>query len=133
MVNLSNITGKLTKNADLIGTLLGASARGIDPLIDNIQRLFTGEGHVPDIAATIKEFTALPEIRPTIMMYLAGYVAKEAGFSKYGNPIMKLSEGMFKGLAIQHLLYHSTHGGEGSAGNPTGDRSLQTSRGLYNY
>lgn len=130
---LNNVPRKLTKNADLIGVLLGANIRGIDILVDNIQRIFTGEGHVPDIGATIKAFTELPELKGTIMLYLAGYVAKEAGFGKYGTPIMKFGEGFLKGMAIQHVLYHSTHAGEGSAGNPPQAMLNRVTNSGYGY
>lgn len=123
-MNLNNITGKLTRNADKIGILVGAGARGIDPLINNVMAILSGRGHIPDIARTVKAYFELPEFRPTVMLWLGGYVAKEFGYGKIGNPLQKFSEGMLKGLAIQHVLWWSTHAHEGSA-----PRSMQD---MYN-
>lgn len=117
MVNINNITGKLTKNVDKIGILVGAASYGIDALIENIMLLPT-QGHIPDIKATIDEFLHLKELNPAIMILITGWAAKEFGYAKYGNPLMKFGEGYLKGLGIQHILFHSTHAGEGSAGTP---------------
>jgi len=91
----------------------GALCRGINPLIENIKLLPT-QGHFPDLEQTINAFLELPELRSSIMLYLAGWGLNELGIKKYGKPVQKFTEGYLKGLAIQHLLYHSTHSEKGA-------------------
>jgi len=122
MALLKNMTGKLTKNADKIGILAGSMIRGYQPLIDHAMLLISGQGHFPDVQRTVEAYFELPEFRPTILLWLGGYIAKELGYAKYGKPLQKFSEGMLKGMAIQHLLWWSTHADEGSA--PEGVRSM---------
>jgi len=122
MTNLSGISSKLTKNADTIGALAGAMIRGYEPIIDNIMAIFSGQAHVPDVKRTIEAYFQLPEFKPTLLLWAIGWGAKEFGYAKYGNPIQKFSEGMLKGMALQHLLWWSTHADEGSA--PQGVQSM---------
>jgi len=110
MALLGNAVGKLTKNADKIGMLVGVFDDGLDAPINNLMRIIQGEGHLPDIARTIKETLARPSFKSAAVLWLAGWAAKEVGYSKYGNPMQKFGEGMMKGLAIVQVLHRSSHG-----------------------
>ena len=114
---LNNMTGKLTKNADKLGTLAGVLSAdvGISGVIDEIMQIVQGKGHLPDIGRAIEAYIAKPQVKSTFLLWLVGYGLKEFGYGKYGAPVKKFSEGMLKGLGIAHLLYWTTHADEGCA------------------
>lgn len=118
---LNNVTSKLTKNADKIGMIAGALPdMGIASIIRDVTAIFKGEGHVPDISATIQGFFDHPHFNSIAMLWLGGWAAKELGYGKYGRPIQKFSEGYLKALAFKIVLWQSTHGDEGSASHLQG-------------
>ena len=121
---LNNAVGKLTKNADKLGVIYGALApgEGLTGVINNLMTVLSGGGHIPDVEATIKAYFELPEFKPIAILWLGGLIAKELGYGKYGKPAQKFSEGALKGMALQHILWWSTHGDEGC--RPDGTRAM---------
>lgn len=116
MVNVKNITSKLTKNADKIGMLAGVLPDfGITSIIRDLKTILEGQGHIPNIQATIDGFFNHPHFNSIAMLWLGGWVAKEFGYGKYGTPIRKFSEGYGKALFAKIVLWQSTHADEGSA------------------
>ena len=109
-LDIDNIISKFQKNIETVGLAAGTFAFGIDPVIQNVQRLFT-DGHIPNIEQVVREaFRGHMgnSMKTGIMLYIGGWLGEELGYS-IGKTAKKGSEGFIKGLLLQHVLYYCSH------------------------
>lgn len=128
-VNMKGIVGKLAKNADLAGGLLGfltGSTHGIGDVESSITNIMAGQVHIPDVKTMLDSYLGQPYFKNALYLYLFGWVAKELKLpvvGKYGKAIEKFATAYGAGSFMNMLLWSSTHSDEGSA--PQG--------GLFNF
>lgn len=124
--NLNKIKSLISKNADLIGLTAGTLSRGYPIVLDNLEKLLTGEGHMPDIKVLIREYMAWEPVKEMAMGYVGCEILKQFGI-KEGAIGQKLIKAYAIGLFVQDALYHSVHsgsiGGGGGGGHSSGGKS----------
>jgi len=121
LVNLDNILGGVTKNADKLGGLLGfltGSPRGFADITSIVDNIIQGNIHAPDIGEVFHFLASEPFVKTGIMTWIAGYIISELKLpivGKFGTPLQKFGMAYAAGAVANKLLYHSTHSDEGSA------------------
>ena len=114
MVNLSNITGKLTKNAEMLGSLYGylapmAKLNPSDPwgqIFTEHEQLLTGFQFptIDDLKYSLdhsKEF-----LKTALMLYIAGEIGSGFGgdIGKYAKTAKKVGMGIAKGTVASIVV-----------------------------
>lgn len=130
-MNVNSIASAITKNAGLLGGVLGfatGSTHGWSDVESSFENLLSGQVHIPDMKNAIRSYLDQPYFKNGLILYGVGWLAqalKIPFLAKYGNAIKKFGGAYAWGSFLNMLLWSMTHGEEGS--NPgTGDL-----RGLY--
>lgn len=121
-MQIDNLLGKLTHNADKLGVLLGAvagSESGLNDIWDSIKQAAQGNIHMPNWWI-MQNWVNSPYFYQSVWTYLIGEVIDQLDppvVGKYGGTIKKAAMGYAAGSAGVTLLWSMTHGNMGS--NPT--------------
>ena len=129
--NLNKIKSLISKNADLIGLTTGVLSRGYPIVLDNLEALLKGEGHMPDIKVLIREYFAWEPVKEMAMGYIGCEILKQFGVRE-GAIGQKLIKAYAIGLLAQDALYHSTHSGSIGGGHSSGGHSSGNSE-IWRY
>ena len=119
-MNIKGITSALTKNADLLGGVLGfatGSTHGWSDVESSFENLLSGQVHIPDMKNMIRSYLGQPYFKNGLILYGVGWLAKELKvpfLAKYGNAIKKFVGAYAWGSFLNMLLWSCTHGEEGS-------------------
>ena len=118
-MQLGNITSKVEglfySNAELIGVGAGVLSYGLDGIMANVEALARGEGGMPDISITIREFidpkeSAGAKNMEAVKWYVGGWLLKEIGIGgRLGGAVQDVAKGFVIGNAIQHVLHSAVH------------------------
>lgn len=136
-LNINSIVSKISKNADMLGSLYGylapmAAINTADPwgaIFHEHEQLLTGF-RIPDAATLRASFEhSKPILKTAIMAYIAGEVGSGFGgdIGKYSNLAKKIGMGMTKGVVASiivmalggsgiHKKYNLPNGGGHSSG-----------------
>lgn len=118
-MNLSGITGNLTRNADKIGLIAGfvGQLNGVDGVFEVISQATKGNVHLPDIGTMLGGMSQSGHFKTGITAAIAGYVIDEFapnGFKKYGKVLSDAGIGYVEGTLAAYVVYSMTHGNQGS-------------------
>jgi len=125
-MNINSITSEITKNADLLGGILGfttGSTHGWGDVESSIENLFAGQVHIPDMKTAIRSYLGQPYFENGLILYGVGWLAKELKvpfIAKYGNAMQKFGGAYAWGSLLNMLLWSMTHSEQGSTPG-TGD------------
>lgn len=114
-MNIGDITGKISKNAETIGTVYGLIAdpidagRGLEGMVPFMTDRLSN-WHVPNISKTIEQVMNYDKyknnIKDGVVLYIAAEAAKMFGVgTKYANIAQKLAKGIVKGTALAAVLW----------------------------
>lgn len=151
MPNLNGIIGKISSNAETIGTIYGVIAdpidagRGLNGAIPYMTDRLSN-WHVPNISKTIEQVQFYDKYRENIkngaILWGVGELAKTLGVgTKYANLAQKFGKGVLKGTAMAAVLWLPAINPHGTSKYPSmhsnsiseNFSNAPTTYGVYNY
>lgn len=118
-MNINGITSAITKNADLLGGILGfttGSTHGLADIESSIENLLAGQVHIPDVKNMIRSYLDQPYFKNGLMLYGVGWLATELKIpflSKYGKAIQNFGSAYAIGSFLNMLIWSMTHADQG--------------------